>query len=509
MRLYFFVRLCFWQIIDRMDIKAVGMYYIGIDLGTSSLKAVIADKTGTIIGQAKRGYPLAMPRDNWSEQNPADWYDACIQVLRELGGGFDLSAVAGLSFSGQMHGLVILDKDDNIIRPAILWNDNRTAAECDYLNTEIGRDKLIDWTGNIAFTGFTAPKVLWLKNNEKDNYKKIAKAMLPKDFLAYKLSGVFATDVSDASGTLYFDVKAKAWSKPVLEILGLRREQLPAIFESYNVIGKVKKEIAALTGLSENCAVIIGAGDQAAGAIGTGTTGGNALSISLGTSGVVFAASDRFVLDKKARLHSFCHANGGYHVMGVMLSAAGSTKWWAEDILQTDDYGKIFKETAALPIDDLLFLPYLTGERSPINDPCAVGGFYGLRANTTRAAMTKAVLEGVCFGLKDCLNAIDDLGVAPTSARVIGGGAKSKEWLQILADVSGLKLHAINTEEGGALGAVILAMAGTGLYKDVQSACAAIIKDKETVSPIKANTAAYAKKFTKYKALYENVKNKL
>ena len=482
------------------------MYYIGIDLGTSSLKAIVVDKDGKIAGQAKRDYPLLLPRDNWTEQNPADWYNACIEVLKELGGKFDLSKAAALSFSGQMHGLVVLDKDDNVIRPAILWNDNRTTAECDYLNNEIGKDKLIERTGNIAFTGFTAPKVLWLKNNEKGNYNKIAKAMLPKDFLAYKLSGVFATDVSDASGTLYFDVKRKAWSKPMLETMGIAERQLPKIYESYGAIGKVKKDVAKITGLSENCAVVIGAGDQAAGAIGTGTVENNSLSISLGTSGVVFAAGDKFALDKQARLHSFCHANGKYHVMGVMLSAAGSTKWWLEDVLQTTDYKKADKDAAAAPIDDVLFLPYLTGERSPINDPYAVGCFYGLRANTTRAAMTRAVLEGVCFGLKDCLNAVNEQGITPKSARVIGGGAKSKEWLRLLADISGITLHTINTGEGGALGAAILAMVGAGLYPDVKTACERIIKNESEIKPDMKNFKIYQSKFEKYKKAYKALK---
>lgn len=479
--------------------------YLGIDLGTSSLKVLLA-KGGKIIDTESCGYPLSVLHDKWSEQNPEDWYNALILALKKLGSRKNLEQIKGISFCGQMHGLVVLDSKDNVIRPAILWNDNRTTAECDYLNNIIGKDNLINWTGNIAYTGFTAPKILWLKNNEPQNFNKISKIMLPKDYLAYKMSGVFASDVSDSSGTLYFDVANKCWSQPMLDVLGISKNQLPQIFESYEVIGNVTDKIADLTGLSKNAKVIIGGGDQAVGAIGTGTVDNNQFSISLGTSGVVFAASKQYNKVSSGAMHSFCHANGAYHIMGVMLSAAGSLNWWIKDILKSSDFTAILTEAGDAKAENLYFLPYLSGERSPINDPYAKGVFYGLTIAHTQADMTRAVLEGISFGLLDCQNSIKELGIIPQSAKVIGGGAKSQSWLQISADILEIELHTVNTTEGGGLGAVILAMTGCGEFESVSEGCKKLISDGKKYYPNIANAEKYHKKFETFKKLYQTTK---
>lgn len=476
--------------------------YIGIDLGTSSVKCVLADDEGIILCSSSKEYPLIIPHDGWSEQNPCDWFDGVKKAIAGLGEKHDLSKVKGISFSGQMHGLVCLDENDNVIRPAILWNDQRTVKETDYLNDVIGREKLLENTGNVAVTGFTAPKVLWIKNNEPENFKKIRKIMLPKDYIAYKMSGVFATDVSDASGTLFFDVKNRKWSDFMLSVLGLAKEQLPEVYESYQAIGNVRSEIAKELGLSSETKIVIGGGDQAVGAIGTGTVEDKTASISLGTSGVVFVASEKFFDEKNGSLHSFCHANGKYHTMGVTLSAAGSLKWWSE-ILKEKDIGLLMKEIEDTDVDDLLFMPYLSGERSPINDPFVRGTFFGLSLGHTRANMTKSVIEGICFSLKDCLEIVKGAGIDVKKARVIGGGVKSPVWLQILADVTGLTVSTINTADGGALGAVILAIKGCGAPDSIEEICKRIVKDEKTFSPNAERSETYCEKFKKYRSLRE------
>ncbi|MCR5153229.1 MAG: xylulokinase, partial [Lachnospiraceae bacterium] len=312
--------------------------YLGIDLGTSSVKLVAMDETGKIIGSASESYGLSFPKPGWSEQDPADWVNGMEKSFKKLSAQFDLKEVKGISFGGQMHGLVILDKEDKVIRPVILWNDGRTAKECDYLNKTVGREKISSYTANMALTGFTAPKILWVKENEPENFARIEKIMLPKDYLAYLLSGVFCTDVSDASGMLLFDVKNKCWSDEMIKICGIKKEMLANIFESYQVVGNITKEWAARLGLSEDVKIIAGAGDNAAGAIGTGTVKDGMCIVSLGTSGTVFISSDRFAVDKDNALHMFAHANGKYHLMGCMLSAAYSNKWWMEDIIGTKDF---------------------------------------------------------------------------------------------------------------------------------------------------------------------------
>ena len=352
------------------------MYYIGIDLGTSAVKLLLMEESGKICNIVSREYPLFFPHPGWSEQKPEDWFAQSMEGMKELTKDIDRAQVAGIGFGGQMHGLVTLDKDDNVIRPAILWNDGRTGEETEYLNTVIGKDKLSQYTANIAFAGFTAPKILWMQKNEPENFKKVVKIMLPKDYLAYRLSGSFCTDVSDASGMLLLDVKNRCWSKEMLEICGITEEQLPKLYESWEVVGTLKPEIAKELGFSENVKVVAGAGDNAAAAVGTGTVGDGQCNISLGTSGTVFISSKNFGVDENNALHSFCHADGSYHLMGCMLSAASCNKWWAEEILQTKDFAAEQAPIQKLGENHVFFLPYLMGERSPHNNPDARGVFF-------------------------------------------------------------------------------------------------------------------------------------
>ena len=480
--------------------------YLGVDLGTSSIKILLADKSGQILDSESCDYPIFYPQEGWSEQNPDDWYHGFEKVITKLGERHNLKDIIGLSFSGQMHGLVILDENDNVIRPALLWNDNRTISECEYLNNTIGKDKLVSLTGNIALTGFTAPKILWLKNNEPDNFNKIKKIMLPKDYLQYKLTGVFASDVSDNSGTLYFDVKNKQWSKEMLNILGITETQLPKVYESIDIVGTIQESVATKLNLSTSTKVIIGGGDQAMGAIGTGTINSNQISISLGTSGVIFINADEFVEDPKASLHSFCHANGSYHLMGVTLACAASNKWWVEDILKTTNYNEVLSNIENTNIDKLLFLPYMIGERSPINDPESKGAFYGLTLMHDQKAVTKSIIEGICFALKDCLTVANESGVYPKLARVIGGGSKSSSWLQILSDILDLEIRTINTSEGGGLGAIILSMTACNEYSSISEACSSLISETNTFKPRQPQVKQYNEKFKSYKELYNKLK---
>ncbi len=482
------------------------MLYIGVDLGTSAVKLLLMEGNGQIKNIVSREYPLCFPKPGWSEQSPEDWWTQTCEGIKELTEGFDKSEVAGISFGGQMHGLVILDKEDNVIRPAILWNDGRTTEETDYLNNVIGKAKLSEYTANIAFAGFTAPKVLWVKKNEPENFAKIDKVMLPKDFLAYKLSGVHATDVSDASGMLLFDVKNKCWSEQMLEICGLGKDKMAKIFESYEVIGTLKSDIATQLGLSDKVKIIAGAGDNAAAAVGTGTVGDGRCNISLGTSGTIFIASKNFGVDKFNALHSFAHADGSYHLMGCMLSAASCNKWWMDDIIGTEDYSGEQKKIKALGQNKVFFLPYLMGERSPHNNPNARGTFTGMTMDTTREDMTLAVLEGVAFGLRDSLEVARSLGIKIERTKICGGGAKSPLWKKIIANVMNLKVDVIESEEGPALGGAILAAVGCGEYKDVEEAAQKLVKIVDTVEPEPELVAAYEEQYNKFKTIYPALK---
>lgn len=484
------------------------MYYIGVDLGTSAVKLLLMEGNGKIANIVSKEYPLYFPHPGWSEQKPEDWWEAVKAGLKELIKGFEVDKVAGISFGGQMHGLVILDQDDKVIRPAILWNDGRTQEETDYLNNVIGKDKLSQYTANIAFTGFTAPKILWVKNKEPENFARIAKIMLPKDYIAYKLSGSFCTDVSDASGMLLFDVQHKCWSKEMMDICGVKEEQLAKIYESYDVVGTLKPEVAAELGLPETVKVAAGAGDNAAAAVGTGTVGDGMCNISLGTSGTIFISSKDFGVDKNNALHAFAHADGHYHLMGCMLSAASCNKWWMEEILQTKEFGK---EQQAITDDKLgnnhvYFLPYLMGERSPHNDANARGTFIGMTMDTTRSDMYQAVLEGVAFAIRDSFEVAKSLGIDIKSSKICGGGAKSPLWKKIFANVLGIRLDIIESEEGPGYGGAMLAAVACGEYASVEEAAAKLVKVVDTVEPDAEIAARYEERYRKFALVYPTVK---
>ena len=482
------------------------MLYIGVDLGTSAVKLLMMDSEGKIQKIVSKEYPLYFPHPGWSEQKPEDWFEKSMEGIKELTAECDKSQVAGISFGGQMHGLVALDKDDNVIRPAILWNDGRTGEETDYLNQVIGKDKLSLYTANIAFAGFTAPKILWMKKHEPENFAKISKIMLQKDYLAYKLSGSFCSDVSDASGMLLMDVKNRCWSKEMIEICGITEEQLPKLYESYEVVGTLKPEIAQELGLSADVKVIAGAGDNAAAAVGTGTVGDGMCNISLGTSGTIFISSKNFGVDEHNALHSFAHADGNYHLMGCMLSAASCNKWWNEEILKTTDFAAEQAGIQKLGENQVFYLPYLMGERSPHNDPDARATFIGMTMDTTREDMTQAVLEGVSFGLRDSLEVARSLGLKIERTKICGGGAKSPLWKKMIANIMNMKVDVIESEEGPALGGAMLAAVGCGEYPDVETIAAKMVKVVDTVEPDPELVAKYEERYQKFRKIYPTVK---
>lgn len=478
------------------------MLYIGIDLGTSAIKLLLMDSEGKIVNIVSREYPLYFPHPGWSEQKPEDWYAQTMDGIKELIKDADKSQVAGISFGGQMHGLVILDEADKVIRPAILWNDGRTTEETDYLNNVIGKEKLSGYTANIAFAGFTAPKLLWVKNHEPENFARIAKIMLPKDYIAYKLTGVHCTDVSDASGMLLFDVKNRKWSEEMCEICGVKVSQLARCYESYEAVGTVLPEIAAELGIPAGCKVAAGAGDNAAAAVGTGTVGDNMCNISLGTSGTIFISSKKFGVDKYNALHSFAHADGSYHLMGCMLSAASCNKWWMDEIIGTKNYADEQKAIEKLGENHVYFLPYLMGERSPHNNPNARATFIGMTMDTTRADMTQAVLEGVAFALRDSLEVAKSLGIDLKRTKICGGGAKSPLWKKMIANILNLKVDVIESEEGPAMGGAMLAAVACGEYANVEEIAAKVVKIVDTVEPEPELVAKYEERYAQFKEIY-------
>lgn len=483
------------------------MYFIGIDIGTTSVKIIAIDKDGNVIKSVTKDYPIFFPKPLWSEQNPEDWWGKTIEGLEDILDHMDKEEVKAISFSGQMHGLVTLDKDDNVVRPAILWNDQRTQKECEYLNNIIGRENISKWTANLALTGFTAPKVLWVKENEPENFARIEKIMLPKDYISYKMSGIFATDMSDASGTLYLDVQNRKWSSEMLEILGITENQLPKLFESYESVGNISPHIAERLGLSEDVKIVIGGGDQAVGAVGGAVVNPGECSVSLGTSGVVFTATDKFFVDENNSLHSFCHANGKYHLMGVTLTAAASLKWWIENVNKCADYDEILSEAASAPIDDeLFFLPYLMGERTPHNDPDCRALFIGLNITHSRMNMTRAVLEGVAFSLRDTLQIMKSMGIELSAVSISGGGSKSDLWCSIIADVLNIRVNKLNSDEGPGYGAAILASVGYGAFKTVEEACDKFITITRSLYPDSKNAQLYEQKYQKYAKIYPATK---
>ncbi|MEQ6360600.1 xylulokinase [Thermoanaerobacter thermohydrosulfuricus] len=491
------------------------MYFLGIDLGTSAVKIILIEEKGNVIGSTSKEYPVYYPQPGWSEQNPEDWWNATKDGIRELiiKTGVKNGDIKGIGLSGQMHGLVLLDENNNVLMPAILWNDQRTQEECDYITQTLGKERLTKYTGNKALTGFTAPKILWVKKHRTDIYKKIHRILLPKDYIRFKLTGEYATDVSDASGTLLFDVENRKWSKEMLDALEIPYNWMPKCYESTEVTGYVTKEAADLTGLKEGTIVVGGGGDQASGAVGTGTVKSGIVSVALGTSGVVFASQDKYVVDEENRLHSFCHANGKWHVMGVMLSAAACLKWWIDNIINFNGssitYEKLLEEAEKVTPGSggLIFLPYLMGERTPHSDPYARGSFIGLNMTHKREHMTRAILEGVAFGLRDSLEIIKELNIPVNEVRVSGGGAKSVLWRQILADIFGVRVDMVNATEGPAFGAAIMSAVGYGIFKDVEEATSKLIKVTDSVYPIEENKDKYNEVYTVYKDLYYLLKN--
>ena len=484
------------------------MLYIGVDLGTSAVKLLLMDEKGEIKNVISREYPLFFPHPGWSEQNPEDWKKAVLEGIPELLKGQDASQVAGIGAGGQMHGLVVLDENDDVIRPAILWNDGRTQKQVDYLNEDIGRDVLSERTANIAFAGFTAPKILWMRENEPELFARIRKIMLPKDYINYILTGVHCTDYSDASGMLLLDVKNRCWSREMLDLCGITEEQMPKLFESYECAGTLKPQIAACLGLPASVRVAAGAGDNAAAAVGTGTVGEGGCNISLGTSGTVFISSEHFGVDPHNALHSFDHADGGYHLMGCMLSAASCNKWLMENVLGTSDFAA---EQAPITDDRLgnngvFFLPYLMGERSPINDVLARGTFTGMTMDTGRVDMVQAMLEGVAFAIRDSVEVARSLGIQINRSNICGGGAKSPLWKKIMANVLNIELDSSESEQGPGMGGAMLAMVACGAYPTVKAACDAIVHVTSTVKPDPESAARYEKRYSQFREIYPALK---
>lgn len=482
------------------------MFFIGVDLGTSAVKLLLMDEKGKIRKIVSKEYPLYFPHPGWSEQKPEDWFAQSMAGIKELVSECDRSQVKGISFGGQMHGLVALDEKDEVIRPAILWNDGRTGKQTDYLNDVIRKEKLSKYTANIAFAGFTAPKILWMKENEPENFARICKIMLPKDYLAYRLSGTFCTEYSDASGMLLLDVENKCWSREMMEICGVTEEQLPKLYESWEPVGCLKPEIAEELGLPADVKVIAGAGDNAAAAVGTATVGDGGCNISLGTSGTLFISSREFSVDENNALHSFAHADGNYHLMGCMLSAASCNKWWMDEILKTTKYQEEQAGITKLGENQVFYLPYLMGERSPHNDPDARAAFIGMSMDTTREDMTLAVLEGVAFGLRDSLEVARSIGVDPDRTKICGGGAKSPLWRKIIANVMNMKVDIIESEEGPGYGAAILAAVGCGVFPSVEEAAKQLVKVVATEEPDPELAAKYEERYQKFRKFYPALK---
>ena len=483
--------------------------FIGIDLGTSAVKLLLVDETGAIVRETSREYPLIFPHPGWSEQEPSAWWNAVRDALPELLEGVDRTKIAGIGSGGQMHGLVILDSEDNVIRPAILWNDGRTQEEVDYLNEEIGRKRLSELTANIAFAGFTAPKILWIQKHEPEHFARIAKIMLPKDYINYCLTGVHSCDYSDASGMLLLDVAKKRWSQEMLSLCGVTEAQMPALFESWEVTGTLRPEIAAEFGLPLDVKVVAGAGDNAAAAVGTGIVGEGGCNISLGTSGTIFISSERFGVDPNNALHAFAHADGGWHLMGCMLSAGSCNKWFVEEILKGNDFRA---EEGVITDEDLgrnhvFFLPYLMGERSPINDVNARATFTGMTMDTRRQDLVQAVLEGVAFAIRDSFEVARSLGLDIPRSRVCGGGSKSPLWRKIFANVLGIPLDTVKTEQGPGYGGAMLAMVGCGVFSSVKEAAEALVEVGGTTEPDPVLTARYEEQYRKFSRIYPALKS--
>lgn len=482
-------------------------YFLGIDSSTTATKALLMDEAGVVVGVAAAEYGYETPRPLWSEQAPALWWQGTVAAIRQVMADTAVPPqhIRAIGLTGQMHGLVLLDKHGAVLRPAILWNDQRTAAQCDDIRARLGKERLIQITGNDALTGFTAPKILWVQQEEPDIYAQIAHILLPKDYVRYQLTGEFAMDKADGAGTILFDLKARDWSPDVLTALEIDPAWLPPTFEGTAVTGHLSPAAAEATGLPVGIPVVGGGGDQAANGVGVGAVMEGIVALSLGTSGVVFAATDTPAIEPDGRLHAFCHAvPGKWHFMGVMLSAAGSLRWFRDALAPGVEFGDLVQEAETIPpgSDGLLFLPYLTGERTPHPDPLARGAFVGLTVRHGRTHLTRAVLEGVAFGLRDSFELMKGAGLtAVTQVRIAGGGAKSSLWRQILADVFDAELVTVNTAEGAAYGAALLAATGAGAFASVEDACQSAIHITGTTTP-GPQSPIYQEFYPHYRALY-------
>lgn len=487
-------------------------FFLGIDVSTTGAKALLIDEKGSVVSSATTPLTLSMPQPLWSEQDPQDWWQGVVQSVRQAVGqaGVDGAAVAAIGLTGQMHGLVLLDGDGQVLRPAILWNDQRTGAQCDEIRARLGFERLVQITGNNALTGFTAPKILWVQQNEPAVYARARHILLPKDYVRYRLTGKYAMDKADGSGTLLFNLQARDWSRDVLEALKIPADWLPPTYEGPQVTGILSSEAAALMGLRAGTPVMAGGGDQAAQAVGVGAVEPGIIALTLGTSGVVFATTDAAHIEPQGRLHAFCHAlPGKWHFMGVMLSAAGSLQWYRDTLAPKESFDHLLAPAAEIPAgcEGLLFLPYLTGERTPHPDPLARGAFVGLTVRHTRPHLTRAVLEGVAFGLRDSFELIKTSGkVKVSQVRVSGGGAKSLLWRQILADVFNAELVTVNTTEGAAYGAALLAGVGAGAWRNVPEACQAVIQLTGSTQPRPDSYERYEAQYRLYCQLYPALK---
>jgi xylulokinase len=482
-------------------------FFVGIDASTTATKALLMDAAGQVAAVASSEYTYDTPRPLWTEQHPDLWWQATVASVRQVlaQAGVDPADVDAVGLTGQMHGLVLLDAAGEVLRPAILWNDQRTGAECDEIRERLGKARFIQITGNDALTGFTAPKILWVRHHEPELFARVRQILLPKDYVRFKLTGAYATDKAGASGTVLFDLRQRAWSPQVLAALGLDPVWLPPTFEGPAVTGQISLQAAEATGLRPGTPVVGGGGDQAAGAVGTGAVAEGVVSLSLGTSGVVFATANRPIVEPEGRLHAFCHAvPGKWHLMGVMLSAAGSLRWYRDALVPGVNFDDLLAPAAEVApgSEGLLFLPYLTGERTPHPDPLARGAFVGLTVRHSQAHLTRALLEGVAFGLRDSFELMRTAGLAEvTQVRVTGGGARSPLWRQILADVLNVELVTVNTSEGAAYGAALLAATGAGVFPDVESACAATMRVTSSTPPGPAHRA-YQEIYPLYRDLY-------
>jgi xylulokinase len=487
-------------------------YFLGIDVSTTGAKALLIDEQGNVVSSATTPLPISMPQPLWSEQDPKDWWNGTVQSIRQAveQAGVKAEAVVAIGMTGQMHGLVLLGETGQVLRPAILWNDQRTGAQCDEIRRRLGFERLVQITGNNALTGFTAPKILWVQQNEPAVYARAKHILLPKDYVRYRLTGQYAMDKADGSGTILFDLQKRNWSEIMLKALEIPSDWLPPTYEGPQVTGTLSREAAELTGLKAGNLVMAGGGDQAAGAVGVGAVEPGIVALTLGTSGVVFATTDAAYVEPQGRLHAFCHAlPGTWHFMGVMLSAAGSLQWYRDSMAPQESFDQLLAPAGEVPVgcEGLLFLPYLSGERTPHPDPLARGAFVGLTVRHTLPHLTRAVLEGVAFGLRDSFELIKTAGkVQVRQVRVSGGGAKSPLWRQILADVFNAELVTVNTTEGAAYGAALLAGVGMGAWKDVPSACQAAVRLTGSTKPQPENLGLYEKQYQLYTQLYPALK---